>query len=121
MTHFMRLHQAPFEMIKCGQKTIELRLLDEKRQMIKVGDTITFTDNKSGKALTASVKALHFFKSFEQLYGALPLLKCGYTEEDIDTACYTDMIAYYSEEEQRKYGVVGIELEINKKEKNYGC
>ena len=33
-THAMNLNPAPFEMIKRGAKTIELRLFDEKRQKI---------------------------------------------------------------------------------------
>jgi hypothetical protein len=37
-------------------------------------------------------------------------LQCGYTEDDIDTAHPSDMEQYYSVEEQKKYGVVGIEL-----------
>ena len=43
-------------------------------------------------------------------YKSLPLLKCGYTTDNIDTATPTDMEQYYSVEEQKKYGVVGIEL-----------
>ncbi len=107
--HQMKLHVAPFEMIKCGKKTIELRLYDEKRRKINVGDTIVFT-NKNGEKLRAVVSHLHVFENFAELYSALPLLKCGYTEEDIDTAKPEDMDAYYSAEEQAKYGVVGIEL-----------
>ena len=40
------------------------------------------------------------------------MLKCGYTEEDIGTASPSDMAAYYSPEEQKKYGVVGIEISV---------
>ena len=108
--HHMKLHSAPFEMIKSGKKTIELRLYDEKRQKIKVGDRITFTNTKTGESLTATVLKLHCFDSFEELYQSLPLLQCGYTEEDIDTAHPSDMEQYYSTQEQQKYGVVGIEL-----------
>ena len=43
MTFEMKLHEAPFELIKNRIKTIELRLYDEKRQMISVGDFIVFT------------------------------------------------------------------------------
>lgn len=32
------------------------------------------------------VVALHLFNNFGELYATLPLLKCGYTEETIDTA-----------------------------------
>ena len=108
--HEMKLNPAPFGMIKSGRKTIELRLFDEKRQKIKVGDGITFTNTETGEKLIKTVKALHRFDSFEALYSALPLLQCGYTEEDVDTARPSDMAQYYSPEEQAQYGVIGIEL-----------
>ncbi len=110
MKHYMKLNPFPFEMIKSGRKTIELRLFDEKRQKIKVGDDIEFTNTHNGEIITAEVVALHRFESFKELYQSLPLLKCGYTEENISAAHYIDMNEYYSEEEQKKYGVVGIEL-----------
>ncbi len=108
--HHMKLHPAPFDRIKCGQKTIELRLFDEKRQQIKAGDTIVFTNTSTGETLTATVVKLHRFRSFAELYKALPLLQCGYTAEDVATAQPTDMEQYYSAQEQKKYGVVGIEI-----------
>ena len=111
--HHMKLHSSPFEKIKSGEKTIELRLFDEKRQRIKVGDRIVFTNTDSGKSLWVTVVKLHRFDSFAQLYEALPLLQCGYTVEDVDTAHPSDMEAYYSAEEQKKYGVVGIEIQVN--------
>lgn len=119
--HNMKLHSSPFEMIKSGQKTIELRLFDEKRQQIQPGDTIVFTNTATGEALTAEVVKLHRFKSFEELYKALPLLQCGYTKEDVDTAHPADMQQYYSVEEQEKYGVVGIEISLLKKADENVC
>lgn len=111
MTHYMNLNSEPFEMIKSGVKTIELRLCDEKRQKIKIGDEIEFTDVKdSNKKLIVSVAALHKFASFAELYKNLPLLKCGYTHEDVFTAKPEDMELYYSKEKQLKYGVLGIEI-----------
>ena len=110
-THQMKLHPSPFAMIKSGQKTIELRLLDEKRRQIRVGDDIIFTNVESGETLCKTVAKLHRFDSFEELYRALPLLQCGYTAEDVHAAHPSDMEQYYSAEEQRKYGVVGIELD----------
>ena len=111
-THTMKLHAAPFEKIKSGEKTIELRLFDEKRQKIQVGDFIVFTNTTTGEKLQAKVEQLHRFDSFEELYKALPLLQCGYTAEDVATAHPDDMHAYYSAEEQQKYGVVGIEISL---------
>lgn len=109
----MKLHTSPFEKIKSGEKTIELRLYDEKRQQIKAGDFITFTNTATGERLNTKVVKLHRFDSFEELYKELPLLQCGYTAEDVDTAHPADMEQYYSPEEQKKYGVVGIELSLN--------
>ena len=113
MIHQMNLHAAPFDMIERGIKTIELRLYDEKRRRIAVGDEIVFTHSKeSSRTLHCRVIALHIFSSFQELYNTLPLLKCGYTEADIATASPADMDFYYSKENQEKYGVLGIELKL---------
>ena len=44
MTHSMQLTPSPFQMIKEGTKTIELRLFDEKRRKIQIGDIIEFSN-----------------------------------------------------------------------------
>jgi ASC-1-like (ASCH) protein len=99
-------------MIKSGQKTIELRLYDEKRQLIKVGDEIIFTNIVTEEKLHVKVSNLHRFDSFEDLYKSLPLLKCGYTSENIGRATPSDMEQYYPAEEQKEFGVLGIEIKI---------
>ena len=109
----MKLNSSPFDMIKSGEKTIELRLNDEKRRMIKIGDEIEFENTSdSTQVINAKVSALHKFCSFDELYKSLPLIKCGYTPDDVNTAKPSDMELYYSAEQQKKYGVVGIELEL---------
>lgn len=113
MTHHMRLYKEPFEQIKSGQKTIELRLNDKKRRQVKPGDFIEFseTENPDSKIMT-KVITLHPFDSFQELYENLPLLQCGYLEADIANAKPEDMDHYYSRELQEKYGVLGIELAL---------
>ena len=113
MKHVMNLHEAPYNLIKSGIKTIELRLYDEKRRAVAVGDEIEFKNSaKLDLSLCCRVTALYKFSSFVELYKSLPLLKCGYTESDIATATPDDMNLYYSKERQSKYGVVGIEVEV---------
>ena len=114
MTHYMNLHPQPFSMIACGAKTIELRLLDEKRKRICVGDTLVFKNTQSADTLTCTVKKLHVFADFEQLYRSLPLDKCGYLPHELEAASAKDMEVYYSPEKQRQYGVVGIEIALNR-------
>ena len=111
MKHKMKLQSQPFNMIRSGQKTFELRLYDEKRQLVQVGDEIEFSCIDGNETpIVVRVIALHRFKNFEELYAALPLLKCGYTKETIGAASPEDMNSYYSPEEQARYGVVGIEI-----------
>ena len=113
--HNMNLHSSPFYKIKSGEKTIELRLNDEKRQLIKIGDKIVFTNTNTQEKLIATVINLHKFDTFNELYESLPLLKCGYTNSDIESAKPTDMEVYYSKEKQSEYGVLGIEIEYERK------
>ncbi len=108
----MRLHKGPFELIKNGSKTIELRLYDEKRQMINVGDTITFENRSDGDKIKVKVIALHKYPNFEELYKHFNKVSMGYKEDE--EANPKDMELYYSSEEQSKYGVVGIETELIK-------
>lgn len=113
MKHQMKLNPSPFNMIKSGEKTIELRLNDEKRRLLNVGDEIEFVNTENDKLkLLAKITEIHHFKSFEELYKSLPLLKCGYTQNDIATAKASDMDMYYSKEKQNKYGVLGIEIKV---------
>ena len=113
MKHKMRLKDEPFYKIKDGTKTIEMRLFDEKRQLIKLGDEIEFArqENESEK-INTKVLALHSFNSFKDLYENLDITKCGYTESEKGKASYADMEEYYPKEKQEQYGVVGIEIEI---------
>ena len=108
-THRMKLREQPFEAIRSGRKTFELRLYDEKRRLVAIGDRIVFTCE--GESLTVRVTALHRFESFAALYAALSPEACGYTKETAASADPRDMEQYYSPDEQRKYGVIGIGIE----------
>lgn len=113
MTHYMKLRPLPFSGIASGRKTIELRLLDEKRRRIRVGDTLIFSNTDDDTAtLTCAVRALYVFANFDDLYRALPLEKCGYLPEEVSRASAKDMEQYYSAQEQALYGVIGIEIEL---------
>ena len=118
MWHEMRLYYDPFDKIRNGEKTIELRLNDEKRRKIRVGDTICFHRyEREYDVIICTVTDLYRFNSFEELYRALPLKQCGYTEEQEKDAKAEDMLEHYSLAEQRKYGVLGIG--IRKSDQDY--
>ncbi len=80
MLHKMQLKEKPFEKIKNGSKTIELRLYDEKRQQIQVSDFIEFSQLDGSEKLTVRVTALHRFDSFAELYAPYSI----YAISDLD-------------------------------------
>lgn len=113
MVFEMKLNQAPYNKIVAGDKTIELRLYDEKRRALKIGDYIIFSDaNDSKRRLLVIVRGLYHSENFEELFDDISLVKCGF-----DTSVTMDMAAnrmheYYLEEEISRYGVLGIKIEL---------
>lgn len=110
MKHEMRLNDVPFNNIKNGTKTIELRLNDEKRQLLNEGDFLEFTNRTTNEKMLTKIIALHKYNNFEELYKHFDKVAMGYREDE--DANFMDMEVYYSKEEQEKYGVVGIEIKI---------
>ena len=108
MKYQMKLNNSPFTSIKNGTKTIELRLNDEKRQLLQVKDLIEFTNRETSEKILVEIVNLYNYPSFTELYKHFNKVLLGYKEEDI--ADPKDMEEYYSKEEQEKYGVLGIEI-----------
>ena len=108
MKHEMKLKNGPFKNIKNGTKTIELRLNDEKRQLLKIKDLIEFTNRETLEKLLVEIENLYHYPSFEELYKHFDKVAMGYKEDE--EADPKDMEEYYSKEEQEKYGVLGIEI-----------
>ena len=110
MKHEMRLNNEPFNSIKSGSKTVEMRLYDEKRRLIKTRDIIEFTNIVTEEKICVKVVQLHIFNNFNELYKNFDKVCLGYKEDE--EASPDDMSKYYSKEEQKKYGVVGIEIKL---------
>lgn len=107
--HKMNLQKAPFDKIKSGVKTYELRLADEKRAKVKSGDYILFEDG-DGNTLTVRVKGKTEFAGFRQLFESLGTEKTTGEQISADMAVkITD--SYYSPEKQEKYRALAIEIE----------
>ena len=110
MKYYMKLQLNPFNKIKEGFKTIEMRLYAEKRSIINIGDEIEFTNMEDGETLNVEVVGLHQYKNFEELYRNFPKEQLGYSKEEFANA--EDMSKYYSKEDILKYGVLGIEIKL---------
>ncbi len=111
MEHILKLQPRYFDYINNGTKKIELRLYDEKRQKIDIGDTIIFQKEPELET-TMKVKVIDLlrYNSFEELF------------EDFDIEIMADksmtkqellnvLEEFYTPEKQKQYGVVGIRIE----------
>lgn len=135
----MKLKDEPFNQILGGEKTIEIRLFDKKRSKIKVGDYIQFAktdtvlndvidrelntfskfkyfeDGESDNRIRVEVVKIHTFRSFKEMFKTKCKDEGGFSGYDIQQAI-DSMRCYYSAEDEEKYGVVGIEFKICKKQ-----
>lgn len=109
MIHVMHLNDVPFNKIVKGEKQIEIRLNDEKRQIIRIGDEIVFVRLRDERSCAVEVLALHKFKTFRELFESDLFPKCGCVGMNAVDA-EQSMYRYYSEEEVKKYGVLAIEV-----------
>ena len=112
MIHEMKLQPKFFDYIMNGTKRIEIRLYDEKRQKIKLGDKIKFFKEPDlVDIMVVKVIGLLRYKSFDDMF------------EDFDISILSDksinkkelisiLEKFYPKEKQEKYGVLGIRIEL---------
>ena len=113
--NFMTIHQLklatePFNAIISGNKTIESRLYDAKRQKIQIGDRIIFTNrDNSEQTVTAEVVGLLRYATFRDLFSHNNPRKFG---GDNVEWLENQISEFYSIEDQKIYGVIGIEFRV---------
>ena len=112
MEHEMKLQPEYYNFILNGTKRIEIRLFDEKRQQIKIGDTIKFLKEPELKeSFNARVIGLLRYNSFDDMF------------KDFDISILSDksmikegllgvLEQFYTKEKQKRYGVLGIRIEL---------
>ena len=112
MIHELKLQPEYYDFILNGTKRIEIRLYDEKRQKIKVGDTIKFLKEPELKeSFEVKVVELLRYDSFEELfndYDISVLADKSMTKEELLKVLET----FYTKEKQKEYGVLGIKIEL---------
>lgn len=106
----MKVSAEPFEKIIRKEKVIESRLYDEKRQQIAIGDEIEFSENDQPEnKVRVRVKGLLRYQSFEELFADHEPTLFG---EESREFLLNQISQFYSDEDQRKNGVVGFRIEV---------
>ena len=112
MKHEMKLQPKYYNYILNGTKRIEIRLYDEKRQQINIGDTIKFLKEPDLKeSFNAKVVGLLRYNSFEDMfkdYDISVLADKSMTKEELINV----LEEFYTKEKQEQYGVLGIRIEL---------
>ncbi len=115
MLHEMKLQAEYYNFILNGTKRIEIRLNDEKRQKIKIGDSIKFLKEPELKeSFNAKVINLIKYKNFEDMF------------KDFDISVLADktmtkekllnvLEKFYTKEKQETYGVLAIVIDLIEK------
>lgn len=103
----MNIKRRFFDYIKSGTKRIELRLYDEKRAKIQLGDVINF--NSGDEHLSAEVVGLLRYQKFVDLFqdfNISMLSDASMTKEELLNV----LEEFYPPEKQAQFGVVGIRI-----------
>ena len=106
----MSLHEKPFLLIEEGRKDIEMRLNDERRRKMHERDFILFFQPIMKKYLFAKIIKIHHFPDFNLLYQSFDKERLGYLKQE--EARPSDMNLYYTNEQIKRYGVLGIEMQV---------
>ncbi len=109
----MRLGDDAFNAIRFGDKVFEGRLLDKKRSEFKVGDVVRCVLRSSDNIFVdVRIVELRKYDSFKVIFSELGGILFGFDEEDSADDFLSCYRKYYSEEDEKRLGVVGIKIEL---------
>lgn len=108
MEMIVHLDEDIFEVVQKGIKNVEVRVNDEKRRKLHIGDKLIFLKRPLEiEKINAVVKRLDYYQNFDELvkhYDMDRLYLDSYTKED-----FIKLLGrFYSKDEIEKYGVVAI-------------
>lgn len=107
MIHKMRLAREPFQLVKDGEKIIEMRLFDTKRKEIACGDTILFTNRETEENFLVLVTAINRFPDFKTVFEVYKPQTLGFRTK----ADWKEMYSFYTREDEVRYGVCAISIQ----------
>ena len=105
----MSVRNKYFELIKSGQKDIELRSFDEKRRQMKTGDKFLLYDaENTDNYIICKILNMHVAPDFQTLFKKIDIKRSGFKSiPELEDAVFK----FISKEEFAKNSVVGIEIE----------
>lgn len=112
MVHELGLQSTFYDYMLNGTKKVEIRLYDDKRKLIKIGDIIRFKKEPDRiESFDTKVVGLLKYNNFEEMFNSLDislLADKSMTKDELIKA----LEVFYTKEKQEKYGVLGIMIEL---------
>jgi ASC-1-like (ASCH) protein len=112
MEMIVHLDSDIFDIIVNKDKDVEIRLNDEKRRKLKIGDKLVFLKRPDDiESISATVTNLVYFDSFIDVTNYYDMKRI-YLDNTSKEDYINLMKRFYSDEEVSKYGVVAIEFKL---------
>ncbi len=112
MEMIVHLHPEIFELVREGTKDVEVRVYDEKRRQLKVGDTLLFLKRPDDKEkIRVEVTNIALYSDFREVTYAYPMERI-YMKDTTQDDYLALMGQFYKPEEVLENGVVALEFQI---------
>ena len=111
MEHELKLQPRYYEYILNGSKDIEIRLYDEKRQKINIGDIIILKkEPELNENFKVKVVGLLRYENFDRLFEDFTIDRLADKSME-KSELLEELEKFYTKEKQKEYGVLGIRIE----------
>jgi len=111
MEHELKLQPRYYEYILNGSKDIEIRLYDEKRQKINLGDIIILKkEPELNESFKVKVVGLLRYENFDSLFNDFTIDRLA-DKSMKKSELLEELEKFYTKEKQKEYGVLGIRIE----------
>ena len=111
MEHELKLQPRYYEYILNGSKDIEIRLYDEKRQKINLGDIIILKkEPELNESFKVKVVGLLRYENFDSLFNDFTIDRLA-DKFMKKSELLEELEKFYTKEKQKEYGVLGIRIE----------
>ena len=111
MEHELKLQPRYYEYILNGTKDIEIRLYDEKRQKINIGDIIIFKkEPELNESFKVKVVGLLRYENFDGLFNDFTIDRLA-DRSMSKSELLEELEKFYTKEKQKEYEVLGIRIE----------
>ncbi len=109
----MKLLHGPFEAVRSGNKKIEIRLNDVKRQSVQIDDVIMFSKVEEPEVkLKVKVIEKDTYDTFQQLLSHYDNVELGFDNQETLAQKVSRLYSIYDQQDELNYSLVALIIEL---------